>query len=220
MSKALLYDVDGTLVDSTPDLHNFFVYLCLKYQRTVMPMSVEETKKVYIEPSRNFMEIYKKLGFNWEEDKKFIVEEYKIYFADRVPQTFNGIKNLLEKAVERGYILGVASSNKKYVIEKWLDAHGLSNLFRSIISDDPNRNPKLKLKPAPDFLNLCLEELKVKPEDAYYIGDHPMDIAASHAAGTKSIAVGWGIGSLEGLLAERPTHFVESCDQIISILNL
>jgi phosphoglycolate phosphatase-like HAD superfamily hydrolase len=75
-------------------------------------------------------------------------------------------------------------------------------------------------KPAPDGILECLRRLKVLPSHAIVIGDTPLDIRAGKAAGTLTIGVLSGIGSLAQLEADEPTAIINHISQLLSLLNL
>ena len=75
-------------------------------------------------------------------------------------------------------------------------------------------------KPAPDGILECLRRMKVQPNHAIVMGDSPLDIRAGKAAGTLTIGVLSGIGSLTQLEAEAPTAIINHVSQLLPLLNL
>jgi pyrophosphatase PpaX len=68
-------------------------------------------------------------------------------------------------------------------------------------------------------VELALEALGARPQDAAYVGDSPFDVAAANAAGVFSIAVGWGnIHPRDRVEVEHPDAYVETVDELLALL--
>ena len=96
-----------------------------------------------------------------------------------------GCATTLNWLTERGIKLGIATSNSQMVAEQILERENLRHFFISVVG----RRPDLKMKPNPDQLLLCLEEMGVDREHGLMVGDSTRDVLAAKAAGIYVIAV-------------------------------
>jgi HAD superfamily hydrolase (TIGR01549 family) len=203
--EAVLFDLDGTLIDSTD-----------AYFQIVN----EAFKQLGLQPigRRAILDAVKDGGFDWDavlpgelkegrdqlitKARGIIDEIYPLKFQRDV-QVFYGVRKLLRDLSAGGLKIGLVTSTpmknlkikltplKKKAIDRLLDV--------IITTDDVPRK-----KPAPDPLILCGKRLGIALHKSVYIGDTAVDMQAGRAAGMKTIAVLTGMDSLESLKRENP----------------
>ena len=182
--KAVLFDLDGTLVDSLWIWKDIDIEFLGKHglelpedlQPALDGMSFYETA-VYMKKRFSLPETPEELMDIWNhmaEDK----------YAKEVPLKKGG-KEFLQKLKEEGIKTGVASSNSIFLIETTLKANGVFEYFDSIHS----ANEVAKGKPAPDIYELVAKELKVQPKDCLVFEDIVMGIMAGKNAQMETCAV-------------------------------
>lgn len=98
-----------------------------------------------------------------------------------LPGCFSSLEWFREHSVR----MGVATSNSQRVAERVLEAKGIQNFFSAIVG----RQPELRMKPYPDQILKCFEEMGVDPLRGAFVGDSVRDIRAAKSAGIYSIAV-------------------------------
>ena len=111
---------------------------------------------------------------------------------------------------ERKYRLAVASTKSRPEIERILEHLGAANYFETVAGSDEVERPK----PAPDSLLLVLKRMKLKPDQAVYVGDHVVDVRAARSAGLKVIAVKGGPCDPAELEREKPDLLLENIGAI------
>lgn len=182
--KAIIFDMDGTLIDSMWMWYQIDVEY-LKAHNLEMPKhlqseiegkSFKETAQ-YFKKRFSISDSIEKMMADWN---KMAWEKYE----KEVPLKA-GAKEFLEKCREQKIRLGVATSNSRELVENILSVHGLHQYFDSVKTGCDI----LKGKPAPDIYLAVSEELQVKPEECLVFEDIVPGIMAGKTAGMKVCAV-------------------------------
>ena len=212
--KGVIFDLDGTLVDSIELYYDVFrdaaakVGILVKKEDVLEPMAtgsfiwdraipddVPDRKSKIMECMRVIPSIYKR--------------------AIKRVQIFPSVESVLATLKERGIKMGLVTSS-------WSDAlypirHGsLIEYFQSIITRDDGFPPK----PFPDSMRECLKRMNVCAESALTVGDSPLDIRAGKECGMLTVGVLTGIGNRIQLEAEHPTAIIKDIHQILSVLDI
>ncbi len=197
--RAVLFDVDGTILDSN-DAHARAWVDSLKEAgrdvgfEAVRPLIGKGGDKVLPELT----------GIEAEsEEGKRISERRTEIFTERYLSTlqpFPGTRALLERMRDDGLSLVVATSAKKAELQGLLERAGVADLFdERATSDDADGS-----KPEPDIVLAALERGGVRAEESVMIGDTPYDVESATRAGVRILAVrcgGWHDAELHGALA-------------------
>jgi HAD superfamily hydrolase (TIGR01549 family) len=129
-------------------------------------------------------------------------------------KVFEGIARTLDAIKRLGIRLGIVSGARPEVLEL-LRQDGILDRFDAIVlGADVSRR-----KPDPEGIVKCLSELGVAPDAALYVGDTPVDIQASRAAGVRSVAVLSGAGDSAMLSAHWPDRLLSSHARLAEILE-
>ncbi|HUW49670.1 MAG TPA: phosphoglycolate phosphatase [Sulfuricella sp.] len=188
MIQAVLFDLDGTLADTAPDLGHA---LNLQRERHGLPPLTQETIRPYASHgTRGLFEI----GFGLKpEDARFepMREEYlDLYTANlcRLTRLFPGMAELLEELEEKGIAWGVVTNKPARFTNPLMEQLGLIQRAASIISGDTCPRPK----PHPEPLLTAAREIGVAPQFCLYVGDAERDIEAARAAGMPALVAAYG----------------------------
>lgn len=183
--EAVIFDMDGTLVDSMWVWTKIDGIFLEKYHLTE-PEGFHENMegKSYSETAQYVLDLFPELTFTLEE----LMDEwhemaYEMY-CTKVPLK-KGAYGFLKQMHQEGVKLGIATSNKRELAIAALEANGVLEWFDSIWTSCEAG----KGKPAPDVYLRVAEELKVKPECCLVFEDVPMGILAGKNAGMKVCAV-------------------------------
>ena len=221
-SKAVLFDLDGTILDSSNRFALFLGFLCQKYKKSSVikvgtryydVSQFEDLKAIFPEPHRK---IYEMLSFDLSREKHLLDFEHEDYMREHVPNLISGIDDTITKLIAKGYKIGIASSNSREIIEKRLSYHGILSKFGVIVCEEDVKNPK----PHPEPIIKCLSILDAQREQTSFVGDLPMDIKAGKAAGVTTIGIDWGLGTYDSLARENPDYIAKSVPELERILNL
>jgi 2-phosphoglycolate phosphatase len=186
--KTILFDLDGTLADTAPDLG---LALNMQRERHGLPSLPQETIRPFASHgSRGLLGI----GFNLTPaDPEFPVmrDEYLDLYDEvfaHAPQLFAGMSEVLEVLETAGMQWGVVTNKPRRFTGRLMDALKLSDRAACIVSGDDAERPK----PYPDTLLLACELANSRPELCLYVGDAERDIVAGKAAGMQTMVARWG----------------------------
>ena len=188
--STVLFDLDGTLVDTAPDLGHA---LNLQLQRHgKSPLAYEAIRPFASHGSRGLVG----LGFGiTPQDSNFIEvrDEYlSIYDTvyTRSPVLLPGIADLLQAIESKGLIWGIVTNKPRRFTVGLIESMGLNlqNRAACIVCGDDAPQPK----PSPATLLMACSQIGVKPENCVYVGDAERDIIAGKAAGMQTVVALFG----------------------------
>lgn len=212
--KAIVFDMDGTLLDTLHDLTNAVNVALGRY---ALPMkTVDEVCKVVGNGARNLV---KGVVPGGEEHPDFesIFEYYKAYYAQHCEEEtkpYEGIRELLQELKKRNYKMAVVS-NKPDGAVKVLAEKYFPGCFSVAIGDREGYNRK----PAPDLVYKALEELQVSKEHAIYVGDSDVDLMTAMNAELPCVSVTWGFRDREFLMFHGARVFIDKPMELLEILR-
>jgi phosphoglycolate phosphatase len=185
--KAYLFDLDGTILDTSYDLANAVNNMRRHYKLADLP--VPEILSYLGDGATQLVErSLDKTSTNTEEALKVFLDFYEEGICLKT-DFYPGLKEFLVELKKQGIPAGILTNKPQVMTDKLIDALGISDLFQFAYGPDV-----LGKKPDPNGLLHCLKELNVKATDAVMVGDHHTDMLAGNAAGTKTIFVKFGFG--------------------------
>ncbi len=206
MIKIIMFDLDGTLVDSSIDITNALNFAMGPYG--IPGITVRETISMVGEGLTRLVE--KILGDERIAIAHEVLERFIGYYSEHLTDftaPYPGVPETLERLGE--YRKAVISNKREYLSKKLLEKLGLAKHFDMVLGSDSVEEKKPSPKPLLKVLGL----FSLQPGEAVIVGDSNFDIEAGIAAGMKTIAVTYGfrdIGSLKdadfliGHFAELP----------------
>ncbi len=187
----IIFDMDGTLVDSSHLLANAINYVRGKLGLPPMPHDqiIGQVNNHRLNPSQYFYgsERFEPIHEEW-------FSEYYSKHHDQQLRLYDGIGELLVSLKNGGRHLAVATNAYRSSTYESLRHLGIETLFDAIVTAEDVPQPK----PAPDMLERILRELNTPKEEAVFIGDGPRDEEAAQAAGIDYIMVDWGFTDHNG----------------------
>lgn len=206
--KVIIFDLDGTLIDTDKLIFMSYRYLFQKYGNGYEPSFSEYIS--FLGPT--LMETFPKY---FKEDVDLLIKEYRSY-GEKNDKYFlspiKGAKEVLENLHQKGYKLAVVSSKIKKAIIKNLSDLNMDMYFDFIIGADEVQG---KYKPDPYGLIIALNHFNFSKEDAVYIGDSFGDLLCAKNAQIDFIAVNY---SLKGKFYKEEK--VISIDSLYYLLTL
>lgn len=196
---AVLFDVDGTLVDSNDAHCRAWVKAFREYGLSVDPVAVRKGIGMggdKLMPAVSGVQQDSPLG------KLIARRRGQIFRREQLPRVkpFKGAKELVAAVKEQGCTAVAASSAKAAELKPLLAIAGVDSLMDAMTSSDDARESK----PDPDIIAAALKHAHAGPSEAIMIGDTPYDIEAARRAGLEAIAFrsgGWGDSELGGAVA-------------------
>ena len=211
--KAVLFDLDGTLIDSLAGIHAT-ASAVLRERGDAAPERDALQALVGAPLESIFGTLVPALD---DAGCVAYANHYRdLYWTVGVPQTplFPGVGELPSDPGSSGVGLAVVTTKRADVAAHVLEAAGIARYFRAVIGGDST--PHHKPHPAPALA--ALEALSVDPVDAAVVGDTTFDVFMARAAGCRPIAVGWGYGSRESLLDAGAEVIAETVAQLRALL--
>lgn len=185
--SAVLFDLDGTLVDTAPD-----------FVRIVQKLSQEDGK---ISPSESDIREQVSAGARAmvrlmiDSDDECEIEDYRQRFLLAYEanicvdsSVFTPLDRLLDDLQAQGILWGIVTNKPRHLSEQLLAALNLKTKCHVLVCPDDVCNTK----PSPEPLFLACQILDVDPKTCIYIGDHIRDIQAGNAAGMTTVAAAFG----------------------------
>jgi pyrophosphatase PpaX len=209
--KAVVFDLDGTLVDSVE-------LITVSFQHAIREvlgreMSREEAVTWVGRPLREQMVLFSP---EHADELVKVYREFNHREHDRMLTLYDGILNLLARLETAGAKVGLVTSKSRETTQMAFDLTGIESYFdATVCSDESSGN-----KPSPDPIIRCLDLLEVDAVEAAYVGDSPADMQAARAAGVDAIAVTWGVFSTQALAAEKPEVLVHTIPDLMKVLGI
>lgn len=211
VAPLVLFDLDGTLLDSARDLHA--AANALLRHKGLAPVDYEIFRPVVSKGSRAMLRV--SFPDRDEAGREALIAEFLAIYAQHLARhsaLFDGIDAVLAHIESAGSRWGIVTNKPYHLAEPLVEALGWSRRSAILLGGDslPRR------KPEPDQLLHACAALSVAPADTVYVGDDERDIQAARAAGMRSIAALWGYRPAEDdprawqadALAETPLQLI------------
>ena len=213
MIRNLIFDFDGTLVDTAPliisTMHATIAELHLPPHtddecRATIGIRLEDMPQV----------LWPGIGV----DPIIFATSYRRIFNElKRPLSvvcFPGVLKTLDAMHTAGYRFAIASSRSRESLEEYVAEFDIAHYFSMLVGG----NDVTHGKPAAEPVNKILETCGWKASETMTIGDAPVDILMGRAAGTLTCAVTYGNSTREDLAAVHPTHLIDQFDQLPGII--
>jgi len=217
--EGVIFDIDGTLVDSFP------VY-CAAFNRGIQKYDLGPVSHRYLidalKRSANLLEVFRKVFPPGTEEaliekcRQDILELFMKAEVDEV-KLFPGVRELFENLRDKGIRIGVATGRTSPPEKEWerFKRYGLDVLIDAIVT---SREVE-KRKPAPDAILECSSRLKIPVENCLVVGDTEADILASRSAGAIAVAVSTGEDDHDLLEREKPEFLFKALVELNTLLD-
>lgn len=215
--KNLIFDTDGTLLDSLQDLLNA-INLALNECGYNKSYNYEEGKSIIGSGVKSY--VSRALSFTnpSEEQKKKFQEIFIKYFPKMQSKTtkpFDGLTNLLVSLKNKGYRLFIASNKPHVLLNKIIDDKFPSDLFEDWIGEIPGN----KIKPDPQIVNILCDKYNLDKTETLYIGDSDVDVLTAKNAKIDIALVTYGYGDYKKELLAEATFVVNSVKELEQLLS-
>jgi len=197
--KVLLFDWDGTIVDSA--------HLGLAaFQKTFAELGIPFSDDIYeANYSPNWYLIYEALGLPeslWQRADTL----WRLHYGKQTAELIAGAADTLRELQRRGFQLGLVTSGNEDRVAREIEQASLAGIFDVIVCAEHIANRK----PHPEGLEFALRQLDCECERAAYVGDAPEDIQMGKQAGTFTVGVHSKYPSSRRLLEFGPDLYLES----------
>jgi pyrophosphatase PpaX len=204
---AVLFDLDGTLIDS--------IGLLLASARHTFAgrEGLAPTEEEWIAGIGTPLAEQLKPFVESEEEAHQLVQRYRTYqrqHHDQLTTAYEGALDTLEQLYNWGHPLGVVTSKSNEMMERGLRHTGMDVYMKTMIGSDSC--PIHKPDPYPVFM--ALQELGYEAHETVFVGDSPHDIASGNAAGVTTIAALWGPFTKNELALYKPSLYLNKITEL------
>jgi len=207
MQKYIVFDFDGTLVDSQNIFVPIYNQIAKKHgYKTVKEEEIEYLRKLTM-PER-----CKQLDVPLYKLPILALEFYKLYqpaIKDLI--LFHGMKDVLDELHKKGYGIAVISSNSEEHIRAFLHNNNIENIQEVYCSKNLFGKDKM--------IKRFLKSKKITEQDMLYVGDEQRDVAACKKAGVNVIWVSWGYDVIETVKKDAPDYMVNTPMEIVQVVQ-
>ena len=212
----VVFDLDGTLLDTLEDLKDAVVYLQEKYG---YPVHTLDQVRRHVGNGIPFLIAKSIPGGEDNPDYRAFLDEYKAYYqihCNDKTRPYPGIPAMMAELEKRGYHMAIVS-NKADSAVKELNRIYFSEYIRVAIGG--NEEAGVRRKPAPDTVFTALDQLGVSGDRAIYVGDSEVDILTAANSGLDCILCEWGFRQKEDLIRQGGRYFVSTAGEIPDMLD-
>lgn len=212
--EAVLFDLDGTLLDTLEDLRDAVNYVMRQYR--FPEHSMEEIRRAVGNGIRKLMERSVPEGTKADILEAAFLDFKGYYKANCKNKTkpYAGMSELVEKLKEDGYKLAVVSNKNDEAVKEIIPYY-----FGELFDISVGAKEGMEKKPAPETTFYVLEQLGVAKEKALYIGDSQVDVKTAENAGMEGIFVTWGFRDREELEEAGAQEFADTAAQLFEMIQ-
>lgn len=215
--RGVLFDLDGTLIDSAPDLAG--AGNDMRAARGLAPLPYEQFRPMVGAGARGMVGIALQVEPTDAAFNELRAEFLRRYEQRMTQQTqiFEAMRPVLVALQDMGMPWGIVTNKAQRFTEPLVRALGLHVNASAVVSGDTT--PHAKPHPAP--LLEAARQMSLRPQHCVYVGDDLRDVQAGRAAGMGTVAAAWGyLGSGEPIGAWGADHVIETPDQLLTLLGM
>jgi pyrophosphatase PpaX len=208
--RTVLFDLDGTLIDSGAMILASFRHAT----RTVLAREIPDEELVAAVGGSSIQDQMRAFDPDRVDELVRVYREHNMPLHDEL-EAFPGVHDLLERLRDEGRRLGIVTAKRRKTVQLSFDRLGIGEFFDVVVTTDDTDNHK----PHPEPVWHALEVLESEPSEAAFVGDSPFDVQAGKAAGVFTVGVSWGkIHPAERLLDLGADVIVHSPAELLDVL--
>lgn len=208
----ILFDLDGTLVDSVADLA-----AAANVVRGEFGLDTLDEQVVASHVGDGARKLVERAFADLDDlDVMAVLKRFRAIYLEHCTErttVYPGVLETLARLAPRP--MAIVSNKPQTMCEKIAEYYGLDRYLSAVVG----QRPKVPVKPAPDLLRIALEDLGSPDGPVWMVGDSHNDVLSGRAIGAGTVGVTWGIGDLERLRAARPDHVVDSAGELVRIVG-
>ncbi|WP_066894825.1 pyrophosphatase PpaX [Clostridium nigeriense] len=210
MIKAVLFDLDGTLIDTNELIYNSFVKTFK--DKLEMELTREEIVDFFGRPLGEPFKKYSKRDN--VDDLVAYYREYNEAIHDTMCFAFDGVKELLDGLKERNIKIGIVTSKRAELAIRGMKVAGIYDYMDIIITPESTELHK----PNPDPCLKACSDLGIESNEAMMVGDSIYDIYCGKSAGCKTCGVNYTFIGLDTLKSSEPDYLIDKPEDILNLI--
>lgn len=211
--KAVIFDLDGTILDTLEDLKNSVNFALSKNGLPVR--TIDEIRAFVGNGIRLLMERAVPENTNDELLERCFLDfkkHYKEHSADNT-KPYDGIIPVLREIKAKGIKLAVVSNKADFAVQTLVEEY-----FQGLFDFAVGEREGIRRKPCPDSVNEAIRVLDASPDEVVYVGDSEVDIETSRNAGVNCVAVTWGFRDKCVLESLSPEYIIDKPSQLMELI--
>ena len=212
--KTILFDLDGTLLDTITDITNSINNTLIKYNFDKKYTTDDVCRFIGDGAIKLINRVLSRLNVSKDLEEAFFKDYCKTYSAHRYDLTkpFDGIINVINELIKKDYRLGIIS-NKPHN-----DTLGVVNLyFKDMFDIVYGKQDGVPTKPNPEIFNLIKDKYNINEEETLYIGDMKVDIEFAKNVKIDVCIVSYGYGKINKNIGQNYT--IDKIENLLDILE-
>ena len=212
MRPALLFDLDGTLIDSIELIMSSMRHAFVDYEGRV---PTDDEWRALI--GRPLVDSFREFVPREPEVERLIgrYREYQLLHHDRLVRPYHGVVAAIRGFASAGHPMALVTSKADWLAKRALVHVQLDDAIPVVVGCDTST----RHKPDPEPVELALALLRSAPRDAMFVGDSPFDIQAGRAAGVYTVGVTWGACSRDEMTRAGANLVIDEIGQLIEAVN-
>lgn len=206
----VLFDLDGTLINSNELIHLSFVHTMKVHGFT---FTSEELKAFNGPP---LWETFNKLNPGQEEAMITTYRDHNLKIHDDYVTVFPYVIETIERLKHSGIKLGIVTAKMRNSVEHGLSFTRLDQYIDTVVTVDDVIHPK----PHPESVIKAMEQLNGKSSSTLMVGDNSHDILAGKRAGVRTAGVAWTDKGSDYLASYEPTYMIEDMRDLLEIIGV
>ncbi len=211
MLKLIIFDLDGTLVNAYEAIERSLNFTLKKLGYP--PANISQVRRAVGWGDENFIK-----RFVRKEDREKGLEIYRQHHKSallKYSKVIPKVKEILGILKKRNYKLAIASNRPEKFTRLLLNHLGLKKYFPTVVC----AKNKDEIKPHPWLLLKIIKKLRIKKNEAIYLGDMTIDVRAGKNAGIRTIAILGGSSSRNELRQTKPSGIITKFPQLLNFLG-
>ncbi|MBO8173192.1 MAG: pyrophosphatase PpaX [Bacillaceae bacterium] len=208
--QTVLFDLDGTLIDTNELILHTFEYTLEKY----FPGKYSR-EDIIAHLGDTLIKQMERFGPEIADELVETYREYNEQIHDDYVREFPGVRVTVEQLHRMGIRMGIVTTKQRRTAEMGVHFIGLRSYMGAFITYQDTR----KHKPHPEPILMAMEQLRAEPESTLMVGDSRFDLEAAHNAGIDSVAVSWSLKGIDHLKQYHPTYIIDDMSQLIEIVE-
>lgn len=210
MVKAILFDLDGTILDTSE-------FILQAFEHSLKHQGITDVKRSHMIKKMGpaLTEMYKILApqANMEQ----FVRSHRDFQADNLAlsRPFPQVPEVLQKIHKSGIKIGAVTSRSNENSIKTLELADIKQYFEIVVSFEDVKNPK----PDPEGVLMALKYMNVRPVDTMMVGDTYVDVEAGRSAGTKTVGITHGMRG-DDVKISNPDYLISSISELLEIIEI
>lgn len=212
MVKAVLFDLDGTLINSIDDLAD-----SVNHTLGALGYPTHETEKYKYFIGNGMRKLIERaLGASETEVVDRVLEKFMAYYREHSldkTRPYDGVKELLDALAKKG-IISVIVTNKAHAAAVKIGKHFFGDNIKVY-----GQREGVPTKPDPAIVNLVLDELRLHKSECIFVGDSGMDMAVGVNSGVTPVGVSWGFRTKDELWDNGARYIADTPAELLRIVE-